>query len=147
MLDNLFSKEILPNIQPKLPLVQPEAIFSCPITCYLEKETNTHLTTTSFQVVVESKTVSPQPPLPQTEQPQFPQPLLIRLVLQTPHQPRCSSLDTLQPLNVLFVVRGPKLNTGFEVQPHQCRVQGHDPCPAPAGHIIPDIWKCCIPQD
>ncbi|KAK4827144.1 hypothetical protein QYF61_014738 [Mycteria americana] len=49
------------------------------------------------------------------KQPQFPQLLLIRLVLQTLHQLRCPSLDTLQHLNVPLVVRGPKLNTGFEV--------------------------------
>ena len=44
----------------------------------------------------------------------------------------------LQQLNVLLVVRGSKLNTALEVWPHQCRVQGHDPLPAPAGHTIPD---------
>ncbi|KAK4819404.1 hypothetical protein QYF61_003675 [Mycteria americana] len=48
------------------------------------------------------------------KQPQFPQPLLIRLVLQTLPQLRCPSLDTLQHLNVSLVVRGPKLNTVFE---------------------------------
>ncbi|KAK4827065.1 hypothetical protein QYF61_013706 [Mycteria americana] len=48
------------------------------------------------------------------KQPQFPQSLLIRLVLQTLHQFRCPSLDTLQHLNVSLVVRGPKLNTVFE---------------------------------
>ncbi|KAK4816559.1 hypothetical protein QYF61_017949 [Mycteria americana] len=48
------------------------------------------------------------------KQPQFPQPLLIRLVLQTLHQLRCPSLDTLQHLNVSLVGRGPKLNTAFE---------------------------------
>ncbi|KAK4811468.1 hypothetical protein QYF61_010347 [Mycteria americana] len=50
----------------------------------------------------------------------------------------CPSLDTLQPLNVSLVVRGPTLNTAFEVRPHQCRVQGHDHFPSPAGHTIPD---------
>jgi len=35
-------------------------------------------------------------------------------------------------------VRSPKLNTVLEVRPHQCRVQGHDPLPASAGHTIPD---------
>ncbi|KAK4816516.1 hypothetical protein QYF61_017616 [Mycteria americana] len=49
------------------------------------------------------------------KQPQLPQPLLIRLVLQTLHQLRCPSLDTLQHLNVSLVVRGPKLNTVFEI--------------------------------
>ncbi|KAK4830691.1 hypothetical protein QYF61_012860 [Mycteria americana] len=70
------------------------------------------------------------------KQPQLPQLILIRLVLQTLHQLRCPSLDTLQHLNVSLVVGGPKLNTGFEVQPHQCQVQGHDHCPSPAGHTI-----------
>ncbi|KAK4828751.1 hypothetical protein QYF61_000742 [Mycteria americana] len=79
-----------------------------------------------------------------TEQSQFPQLLLIRLVLQTLHQLRCPSLDTLQHLNVPLVVRGPKLNTVFEVWPHQCRVQGHDHFPTPAGHTIPDTSQDAI---
>ncbi|KAK4824520.1 hypothetical protein QYF61_016100 [Mycteria americana] len=105
MLDNPFSGEKFPNIQSKPPLVQLEAMSSCPIACCLGEETNPHLSTTSFQ----------------TKQPQFPQPLFIRLVLQTLHQLRCPSLDTLQHLNVPLVVGGPKLNTAFEMRPHQCR--------------------------
>ena len=100
--------------------MQLEAISSS----YLGEETNTCVATMSFQVVTESNMVSPQPPLLQTKQSLLPRPLLIRLVLQTLHQPHCPSLDTLQHLNVLLVVRGPKLNTVLEVQPHQCRVQG-----------------------
>ncbi|KAK4808973.1 hypothetical protein QYF61_015207 [Mycteria americana] len=57
---------------------------------------------------------------------------------------RCPSLDALQPLNVSLVVRGPKLNTVFEVQPHQCRVQGHDHIPSPAGHTIFDTSQDAI---
>ncbi|KAK4825477.1 LOW QUALITY PROTEIN: hypothetical protein QYF61_027632 [Mycteria americana] len=93
----------------------------------LGEETDPHLSTTSFQVVVETNKVSPQPPFLQTKQPQFPQPLLIRLVLQTLHQLRCPSLDTLQHLNVSLVVRSPKPNTG---------VEGYDHFPTPAGHTI-----------
>ena len=80
----------------KLPVTQLEAIASCLIASYLGEETNISLTTNSIQIVVESNKVSPQLSLFQTEQPQFPQPLLIRLVLQTPHQPHCPTLDTLQ---------------------------------------------------
>ncbi|KAK4827220.1 hypothetical protein QYF61_015248 [Mycteria americana] len=138
MLDNTFHEEIFPNIQSKPPLVQLEAISSCSMACYLGEETNTHLATTSFQVVVESNKVSPQPPFLQAKQPHFPQTLLRRLLLQTLHQLRCPSLDTLQHLNVPLVVGGPKLNTVFEVRPHQCRVQGHDHFPSPAGHAISD---------
>ncbi|KAK4813467.1 hypothetical protein QYF61_006258 [Mycteria americana] len=80
----------------------------------------------------------------EAKQPQLPQPLPIRLVLQTLHQLCCPSLDTLQPLNVSLGVRGPKLNTVFEVRPHQCRVQGHDHCPTPAGHAISDTSQDAI---
>ncbi|KAK4827071.1 hypothetical protein QYF61_014145 [Mycteria americana] len=128
MLDNPFSEVKFPNIQYKPPLEQLEAISSRPITCYLGEETDPHLATTSFQA----------------KQPQFPQPLLTRLVLQTLHQLPCPSLDTLQHLNVFLVVRGPKLNTGFEVRPHQCRVQGHNHFLSPAGHTIPDTSQDAI---
>ncbi|KFQ12459.1 Ryanodine receptor 3, partial [Leptosomus discolor] len=96
--------EISPNVQSKPPLLQLEAISSHPITCYLGEETNPHLTTTSFQVLVESDKVSPQPPPLQAEQPWCPQPLLTTPVLQTPPQLRCPSLDTLQHLDVCLVV-------------------------------------------
>ncbi|KAK4814467.1 hypothetical protein QYF61_018985 [Mycteria americana] len=128
MLDNPFSEEIFPNIRSKPPLAQLEAIPSRPITCYVGEETNTLLVTTSFQA----------------KQPQFPQPLLIRLVLQTLHQLHCPSLDTLQHLNVFLVLRGPKLNTVFEVQPHPCRVQGHNHSPSPAGHTISDTSQDAV---
>ncbi|KAK4816514.1 hypothetical protein QYF61_017614 [Mycteria americana] len=100
-------EEKFPNIQSKPPLVQLEAISSCPVTCYLGEETDPHLSTTSFQL-------------------------------------RCPSLDTLQHLNVSLVVRGPKLNTVFEVWPHHCRVQGHDHFPSPAGHAISDTTHDAI---
>ncbi|KAK4825916.1 hypothetical protein QYF61_003411 [Mycteria americana] len=144
MLHNPLGEEIFPNIQSKPPLAQLEAISSCPITCYLGEETDPHLSTTSFQAVVESKKVSPQPPFLQAKQPQLPQPLLIRLLLQTLHQLRCPSLHTLQHLNVSLVVGGPKLNTVFEVRPHQCRVQGHNHFPSPAGHAIFDTSQDAI---
>ncbi|KAK4820044.1 hypothetical protein QYF61_017857 [Mycteria americana] len=134
MLDNPFSEEFFPNIQSKPPLAQLEAVAPRPITCYLGEETDPHLTTTSFQVVVESDKVSPQPPFLQ-----FPQLFFIRLVLQTLHQLRCPSLDTLQHLNVLLVVRGPKLNTVFEVRP-----QGDNHFPSPAGHAIPDTSQDAV---
>ncbi|KAK4813546.1 LOW QUALITY PROTEIN: hypothetical protein QYF61_009589 [Mycteria americana] len=133
----LTALSIFPNIQSKPPLMQLEAISSCPIASYLGEETNTYLATPSFQLVIESdKVSSPQPPLLQTKQSQFPQPLPISLVLQTLHQLCCPSLDMLQPLNVSLVVRGPTLNTAFEVRPYRCRGQEHDHFPSPAGHAI-----------
>jgi len=99
--------------------MQLEAIASRPIANYPGEETNTCLTTASFQIVVES-TVPLSASLLQTKQPQLPQLLLIRLVLQTPPQSRCPSLDTLQHLNVLLLVRGTKMNTVLQMRPHQC---------------------------
>ncbi|KAK4829076.1 hypothetical protein QYF61_002020 [Mycteria americana] len=71
---------------------------------------------------------------------QDPQVLFCHAALQL----RCPSLDTLQHLNVSLVVRGPKLNTVFEVWPHQCRVEGHDHFPSPAGHDISDTSQNAI---
>ena len=79
------------------------------------EEADPHLTTTSFQTVVESDEVSPGPLLLWTKQSRFPQPFCIRLVLQTSHQLNCPSLDMLQRVKVILVVRGPKLNTALEV--------------------------------
>jgi len=56
-------------------------LYNSSFASYLGEENNTCLTTTSFQKVVASDKVPPQPPLLQTKQPQLPQPLLIRLVL------------------------------------------------------------------
>jgi len=50
MLDHSFSNKIFPDIQAKPPLMQLEAISSCPSANYLGEETNTHLTTNAFQV-------------------------------------------------------------------------------------------------
>ncbi|KAK4827577.1 hypothetical protein QYF61_019479 [Mycteria americana] len=78
------------------------------------------------------------------KQSQLPQLLLIRLLLQTLHQLRCPSLHTLQHLNVSLVVGDPKPNTVFEVRPDQCRVQGDDHFPTPAGHAIFDTSQDAI---
>jgi len=59
MPDHSFSKEIIPNIQSKPPRTQVEATASRPIASYLGEETNTCLTTTSFQVFVETNKVPP----------------------------------------------------------------------------------------
>ena len=124
--------------------MQLEAIASHPNASYLGEETNNScLTSTSFQVAVESNKVSPQPPLLQTKQPQFPQPPLIRLVLQTPHQPHCPSLDTLQQLNVFLVVRGPKPNTVHTAgcRPTPCFPPGGSPATPPQACSV--AWGCC----
>jgi len=144
MSDHSFSKKIFPNISSKPPLTRLEAIASRPIASSMGEETNTYLSTASFQVVVESNKVPPQPPLLQTKQPQFPQLLLLSLVFQTPHQPCCPSLDMLQHLNVFLVVRGPKLDRILEVWPQQCQVQWHDHLRTSAGCTVPDTSQDAV---
>ena len=92
--------------------------------CYLGEVAEPHLTRTSFQGVVERDKASPEPSLLQTKQSQFPQLLLVRLVLQTTNQLCCLSLNMLQGLGVFLVVRGPKFNTALKVHPHYSWVQG-----------------------
>ncbi|RMC19187.1 hypothetical protein DUI87_03792 [Hirundo rustica rustica] len=43
-----------------------------------------------------------------------------------------------------FSQRGPELDTALKVWPHQCRVQGQNELPAPAGHSIPDLGQDAI---
>jgi len=100
--DRSFRKEIFPNIQSEPPLRQLEAISPSPIAGYWVEETNPCLTTTSFQIVVESDMVPPQPPLLQFEQPQLPQLLLVRLVLQTLHWLCCPRSLLIQALLVML---------------------------------------------
>jgi len=65
-------EEVFPNVQPEPPLAQHEGIPSSLTACYVGEETVSHVTTTFLQVVIESNKVSPEPPLLQTEQSQFP---------------------------------------------------------------------------
>ena len=91
-----------------------------------------------LQVVVQSDKVFPERPLLQTEQSQLPQLLLLRPVLQTPHQLCCPSLGVVQGLDVFLAVRGPKLNTVLEARPHQFWIQRENYIPAPASNTVSD---------
>ena len=66
---NFQREKIVPNIQPESPLALFKAIPSCLMNSYLREEVNTHLTTTSFQGVVESDEISPEHPLLPTNAP------------------------------------------------------------------------------
>ena len=80
------------------------AVSSGPVCC-LGAEAKPLLITASFQEVVKCSEVSPEPPLLQTKQSQLPQPLLLRFVLQTPHQFCCYSLGMFQGLNIFLEIR------------------------------------------
>jgi len=68
VLNNPFSKDVFPDIQPKLTLMQLEAISPRPVTCQQWEETNPALAVSTFQILEESKKVCPHPPFPHTKQ-------------------------------------------------------------------------------
>jgi len=134
MPDHSFSKEIFPNIKPKPPLTQPEAISSRPIAGYLGDQHPPHYTLLAgscrerYGLPSASSRLNSPSSLSYSSQDLFSRPFTSRTAL---------SLDILQHLTVLLAVRGPKPNTVLQVQPHQCRVQGHNHCPTPGGHTLP----------
>jgi len=114
-------EEIFPNIQPEPLLVHHKAITSHH--CYLGEEAEPYLTTTSFQVIVVSNTISHEPPTSPDWTIPVPSASPHQTCAPDPSQLRCPSLDTFQGLNVFLVVRGPRLNTALKVRPPQCWVQ------------------------
>lgn len=143
MLDCPFCEEIVTDVQSKPTLVQVEAVGLLPISCHLQKGTDSLLAAAYLQVVVEGNVVCPQPPL-QTKQPQFPQLLLIRLVFSPFASFSCSALYMLKHLNIPCTVRGPKLNTVFEVRSHQCWIQRDNHFSCPAGCTISNVGQDAI---
>jgi len=71
-----FREKKFSNIKPETPLAKYEVITPCPIASYAGEEAGSHPFTTSFQEAVESDEVSPEHPLLQAEQSQFPQVLI-----------------------------------------------------------------------
>jgi len=59
--DHSLGEEVFPNVHPESPLEQHSAIPSSPLTSYMGEEADAQLTTVSFQVVVESINVTPEP--------------------------------------------------------------------------------------
>lgn len=93
VLDKPFGEEVFPNTQPKPPVVQLQAISSCPIACDLGQETDTQLTPSSFQAAVEVDKFPPEPPLLQIKTP-VPSAILHKTCAPGPCQLCCPFLDT-----------------------------------------------------
>lgn len=105
---------------------------------------------TSFQIVLESDGVSPEPSFLQSKESQFLQSFFIGFELQTLHPFFCFySLDRLQCLRGFLVVRGLKLNTvmfcteHWSVQSYQGHAQRKD-LPGSAGYTISDTSQNVI---
>ncbi|TRZ19794.1 hypothetical protein HGM15179_007312 [Zosterops borbonicus] len=113
MFENFFHEEILAVAQNEPPLAQLEAISYCPVAGFLGEETDPHMATALFQVVVESNTVSPDSPFLQAEHLHLPQP--------TPHvtylRPFTNSIVLLWVLSNTSVLScNEGLRTGHRIQ-------------------------------
>ena len=82
-------EEVPPHVQTELPVPQFVPIAPCPVTGHHWKELGPILLTPTLQTFVGIYKVPSQPSLLQAEQAQFPQPLLVVEMLQSPHHP-CS---------------------------------------------------------
>lgn len=83
--------------------MQLEDISSCLISCCLGIQPEPYLAKFSFQAVIESENVSPEPFFLQPKLSQLPEPLLKELVPKTLPQFPCPSLENLHHLNVCQV--------------------------------------------
>ncbi|RMB92490.1 hypothetical protein DUI87_31133 [Hirundo rustica rustica] len=116
-----------------------EAIFCCPLSCYLREESDFYMAMSSFQVLVESGKVSIEACFLQANIPIFFSAFSSASV--APPQFHCPSLDTLQHLNVFLELRGSGLGIGFEVWPHQGWLLGDAHCSGPGRHSIADTGQ------
>ena len=119
---HLLGGQIFPNIQPDPPLVQPEAITSCPIAVTWQQRLTHNSLQPPFREPLRVKR-SPLSLLFSRLTHPIPSAAPHKSCAPDPLQLHCPSLDTLQALKVCLVVRGPKLNTALEVQP--CLWQAH----------------------
>ncbi|KAF4804897.1 hypothetical protein TURU_003799 [Turdus rufiventris] len=132
----------LPNIQPLSSLAQLETMSSGSVSCCLVKETDPHLTTTTFQEVVESDKVTPESPFLQAKQPQPPQLFLIGLRFQALHQP-CCLLWTGSSISTSFLNGGARTGHSTQGEASPVLSTGED-LPFPSGHNIPDTGRDAI---
>lgn len=80
----------------------------------------------------------------QAEQPQCTQPVPRQEMLQSFNHPCSPSLDSLQYVHVSHILGSPELDTGLQMVPHQCWLEGQDHMPQPAGSAFPDTAQTLL---
>lgn len=110
MLNSPYNEKSFPNMQSTPLLVQPEAVYSCPLLVTWQKR----MTLTWLRLPAWELQRVRRSPLrllfSRLSPPQVPQLLHIRHRLQTLSQVHCPSLDLLQYLNVFLAGRDPDLS-------------------------------------
>ena len=71
----------------------------------------------------------------QTNETQLPQPFFIMEVLYSFYHLRCPTLDPLQQFPVLLELRGPELDTIFQMWSHQGGVEGKEDLSRSTSHL------------
>ena len=110
------------HIYVEAPTFQLAPDAPCPIFgCCWEDPDSILLTLTPY-IFINLNEVTPQSLLLLPKEKQLPQPLLVREILHSLSQLCGSALDSLKQLPVLLELRGPKLDTIFQMQFHQVSV-------------------------
>lgn len=87
---------------------------------------------------------SPEPPLPQAEQPLRSQPLLTGEVLQALHHLGGPVLDPSQYVQVSLALACPELDSALQAWPHQYRAERQEHLSQPAGNTLTNEAKNAI---
>lgn len=115
------------------------ATTSCPICSSVEEEAHPHLSTASFQAVVESDKVPPEPRFSRVNNPSSLSCYLQDLCSRHLIPPLTLSGHSGVGLTAFLAVRHPNtVGVLFKVRPHQCCIQQGDCFPTPAGSAISD---------
>jgi len=88
--------EVLPHVQTELPVLQFVPIAPRPVTGHHWKESGPTLLPPTLKILISFYKVPSQPSLLRAKQAQFPQPFLLREMLQSPHHLCSPPLDSLQ---------------------------------------------------
>lgn len=143
MLDNSFSEKKFPYIQSKPRLAQLGTISSCPITYYLWEENDPHLATISFQMVVESNKVLPEPFFLQANPPSAALHKTCASDLSPSSLPLSGCAPAPQSPQCLLCNEGPQTEKDSRCSCTSARY-GH--CAGPAGHTLSAVTPCCQPH-
>ena len=107
-------------------MFQLDPITPCPIIVCHREEPGSILVALTLYIFININKVTPQSPLLQTKETQLPQPFFIREVLHSLNHLCCPALDPLQQFPVLLELRGPELDTIFQVWSPQGRAEGQE---------------------
>ena len=111
-------------VQTEFPIFSVVPTASWPVSRHYWERSCSLIFIPSHQVLTEMQKIPCEPSLLQEEHSQLSQPLLRGEMLRFLHCLHGPSLDLLRYVHVSLVLGSPELETGLQVQPHQCKERG-----------------------